>query len=109
GHDNIADILCVPYEPKTANVVELSALRVEAPARIGVVAGELLGDLRYAHPVRKQLVGIEQHLILHGGAAKTRLIRYTLNGTVMPVQHPIVDGLQFLGRTVGTLQNVAVD
>ena len=52
-HDDVADVVEVPDEAEASNVVELSALRVEPATRVGVVVGELLGNLLHRHAVRR--------------------------------------------------------
>ncbi len=52
--------------------------------------------------------GIEQHLILHGGAAESGVVGDTRNGAVSPLDHPVLDGLQLLRAAIGTLQHIAI-
>jgi hypothetical protein len=40
---------------------------------------------------------------------KPGIVGHALNGAVVALQHPILDGLQLLRRAVGALQHVAVD
>ena len=108
-HHDVADILGVAHQPQAADVIELAALRIKPAARVGIVAGQLLRNLRDAHAVGEQLVGVEQHLVLHGRAAQSGFVRHALDRTVLPVQHPVVDGLQFLRGPVGALEDIAVD
>src|SRR5579871_84010 len=107
-HD-IFDVRSISHQAESANVVELAALRIESAAGVGVVVGKLLDDLRNRNVVGEKLVRIEQHLVLHGGAAESRVIRYALDGAVAALEDPVLNGLQFLRRPIGALQNVAVD
>ena len=107
--NDVADIRLIAHQAQSADIVKLPALGIKAATRIGIVVTKLLRNLRDCHPVREQLVRIEQHLILHVGAAEARVIGNALDGAVMPLQHPVFDHLQVLRRTIGTLQNVAVD
>ena len=77
-HD-VADVLRVFDQSQAANVVELAALRIEAAAGVGVVGAQLLEDLRNRDAVGEQPVGIEQHLILHGGAAEAGIVGHARN------------------------------
>jgi hypothetical protein len=94
---------------QAADVIELASLRIKTAARVGIIIAELGENLRHVHAVREQLVGVEQHLVLHGGAAEAGIVRHARNGAVVALEHPILQDFEFLGRTVGTLQDVAVD
>ncbi len=107
--DDVSDVLHVADQTEAADVIELAALGIEAAARVGVVAAELAGDLRDGDAVGKELVGIQQHLVLHGGAAKTGVVGNALDGAVVAFQHPVLDGLQFLRRAVGALDDVTIN
>ena len=96
--DDVADVGGVADQAKAADVIELAALGIESAAGVGVVVAQLLGDLRHGDAVGEQLVGIEQHLILHGGAAETGIVGHALNGAEMAFDHPILDHLQVLRR-----------
>ena len=76
---------------------------------MALLFAQLLHHLRHGDAVGEQLVGVQQHLVLHGGAAEAGIVRHALNGAVVPLQHPVLDDLQILRRAVGALQNVAVD
>src|ERR1019366_8590752 len=107
--DDVADVGGGLDEAEAADVIELAALGIEAAAGVGVIVAQLLGDLRHGEAVGEELIGIEQHLILHGGAAKTRIVGHPLNGPVMALHNPIFNHLQILRGTVRALQDVAVD
>ncbi len=68
-HD-VANVVGVAYQADAANVVELSALRIESAAGIGVIGGQSRGDLRNGQVITVDARRIEQHLILHHGSAE---------------------------------------
>ena len=107
--NNVADVRRVAHQPQAADVVELPALGIESASRVGIVVAQLLGHLRDRHAIGEQFVGIQQDLILHGGAAEPGVVRHPLYGAVMALQHPILDHLQVLRRAIRTLQNIAVN
>src|SRR5208337_3923858 len=109
GDDDVADILQLAHQAEAADVVKLPALRIEAASGVGVVAGELLRNLRHGYAVLEELGRIQQHLILHGGAAEAGVVGHALNGTVAAFDDPVLERLQLLRAAVGTLQNVTVD
>ena len=108
-HHDVADLLYFTHQSEAANVVKLTALRVEPAARIGVVASELLRDLWHGHVVLEELGRIEQHLVLHGRAAESRVIGDALNGTIVAFDDPVLYRFQLLRAAVGALQHVAVN
>ena len=63
--DYVSDVLCVLYQADAANVVELSALRVEAAAGVRVVGRQSGGDSRDGQVIAVDACRVEQHLILH--------------------------------------------
>ena len=107
--DDIPDIRGIAHQSQAPDVVELSALGIESAAGVGIVITQLLGHLRNSDAIGEQLGGIQQHLILHVGAAKARVVRHALYRAVMALQNPIFDHLQVLRRAIRTLQNIAVD
>ena len=68
--DDISDILSIPDETEAADVVELSALRIESATGVGVIVSKLLQYGRYADVVGVELCRVKQHLVLHYGAAE---------------------------------------
>src|SRR5487761_194721 len=105
----VADVLNVAHEAKPADVIKLSALRIKPSSGVGIVVGKLLDDHGHGEVIAVELRGIEQHLILHHGAAETRIIRDTRNGFIRALDDPVFIRLQFLWSAVGTLQHVAID
>ena len=53
--------------------------------------------------------GIEQHLILHNGAAESGIIGHTAHLFVFALDHPIFKSFQFLRRAVRGFQHVAIN
>ena len=53
--------------------------------------------------------GIEQHLILHDGAAESGIIGHSAHLLVLALDHPVFKGFQFLRRAVRRFQHVAVN
>ena len=70
AHYDVANVICVPYQPYPANVVELSALRIETAASIGVIGSQCGHDLRNRQVIAVDAGRIKQHLILHHGSAE---------------------------------------
>ena len=109
AHDDVADVRGIANQAEAANVVELAALRIESAAGVGVVDRELLHHGRHGDVVGVESCRIEQHLILHHGAAETGVVRNARHLLVFALDHPVFVGLQFLRRAVGALDHVAID
>ena len=62
--DDVPDVIERFHQAQTADVVELSALREEPAAGVGVVARKLVHDLRHTHRSGGEPVRIDLHLIL---------------------------------------------
>ncbi len=97
------------HQADAADVVELSALRIEAAAGIGVVGGESSGDLRNGEVIAVDARRIEQHLILHGRAAEAGVVGNAGDGAIGTLDDPVFDGLQLLRSAVGAFEHVAID
>ena len=85
---DVSDVVGVSYQADAANVVELSALRIEAAAGIGVVGRESGGDLRNGQVIAVDARRIEQHLILHGGAAEAGVVRHAVHRAIRRARPP---------------------
>src|ERR1017187_7928700 len=107
--DDVPDVAGVAHQSDAAHIIKLSALRVESTARIGIIGAQRRHHLRNRQVISINPRGIEQHLVLHGGAAETRIVGNTGNGAVRAFDHPIFDSLQFLRTAIGTFQHVAID
>src|SRR5450432_1795388 len=70
AYHDVADVFGIPHQPDAANVIELSALRIEATASICVVGCQSGVDLRNREVIPVDSRGVKQYLVLHGGAAK---------------------------------------
>ena len=70
-HDenNVPDVLGRRDATEPADVVELTALGVEAAAGIAVVRVQRGRDVAHAEPRPGELVGVDHHLVLHRLAA----------------------------------------
>ncbi len=107
--DHAADVLHVLDQAQAAHVIKLAALRIKSAAGVGVVHGKLLDHLRDGDVIAVEPRGIEQHLILHHGAAEAGIIGDAAHLLVLALDHPIFESFQFLRRAVGALQHVAVN
>ena len=92
---NVADVLQCAQAPQAANIVELAALRIKSTAAIAVVGRKGALYLGYRQSHRGDPGRIEQHLILHGAAAKSRVIRHAGNGAVLRLDDPILERFEF--------------
>ena len=106
---HVADVLQRLQAPQAAHVVELAALRIEPAAGIAVVGRQRALHLQHRQADAGDLGRIEQHLVLHGAAAKARIIRHAGNGFVCGLDDPVLEGLELHRRPVGALQHVAID
>jgi len=52
---------------------------------------------------------IEQYVILHGGAAETGIVGDAWDAAIGASNNPVLHGVEFLRRTVGTFDDVAID
>ena len=109
GQHHVADILQRVQPTQPTHVVKLPALRVEPAAGIAVVGRQRRFNLGYRQADGSDFGLIQQHLILHGAAAKTRVIGHARHGAVLRRDDPILQRLQLHRRAVGALQYVAVD
>src|SRR5580704_4193500 len=107
--DDVPNVLCVPHQSDAANVVELSALRIEAATGIRVVGRQSGSDLWNGQVISVDARGVEQYLILHHRSAKARVVRHSVDRTIRPLNHPVFNRFQFLRTAVRTFQNVAID
>src|SRR5581483_2866199 len=106
--DDVSNVVRVTHKANATNVVELSALRIEAPASIGVIGAHRCDDLRNREVVSKYACWIEQHLILHHRTAKTRVVGNTVHGAICSCHDPVPNCLHLLGCAIGAFKNVAV-
>ncbi len=95
GEHHIADVLDRGQTSQAAHVVELAALGIESAAGIVVVGRERALDLCRGHADRGDPRRIEQYLVLHGAAAESGVVRHAGDGTVLRLDDPILEGLQF--------------
>jgi hypothetical protein len=109
GQDDVSDIFQGLKASDTADVVKLPALRIEAAAGVGVVGGERGLHLADGEADPGQLVGVEQHLVLHLAAAEAAIVGDAGHGLEGGLHDPVLESLQLHGRAVGALQDVAVD
>src|SRR5271170_5723796 len=107
--DHAADVLHVLDQTQAAHVIKLAALRIKSAAGVGVVHGKLLEHLRDGDVIAVEPRGIEQHLVLHHGAAKAGIIGDAADLFVLAFDHPIFESFQFLRGAIGTLQDVAIN
>src|ERR1700690_754091 len=64
AHHNVSDVVRVPDQTDTANVVELSALRIKAASSIRVVGRQSSRDLWNGQVVPIDARRVEQYLVL---------------------------------------------
>ena len=96
AHYDIRNVRRVAHQTRARHVIELLPLLVKSAAGIRVVHRELLYHRRHGHVIRVKLSGIEKHLVLHHGAAKTGVVRHTGHLLELPLHHPVFDRLEFL-------------
>ena len=95
--------------PTPRDVIELLPLLVKSAARIRVVHRELLNHGRHGDVIGVEPGRIEQHLVLHHGAAKAGVVRHAGHLLILPLHHPVFNRLQFLRRAVGAFNHVAIN
>ena len=98
-------------EPEAAHVVELPALRVEAAAGVGVVAGELLGrSAARVTPYDEQLAGSSSTwycMVVAAEARESSATPWMERYFRLSTQSWMI--FSSCGRPVGALEHVAVD
>ena len=109
AHDDVADVFGVLNQTEAAHIEKLTALRIKAATGVRVIGLQRCQDLRDGDVIAVDFGGIEQHLVLHGGAAETRIVGHAGDGFISPLDHPILEGLQLLGAAVGALDHVAIN
>src|SRR5580692_1707286 len=107
-HD-FADVFRGFDEPEAADVIKLAALRVKAAAGIGVVGREGVQNLNDGQVIVVELNGVEQDVILHGGAAEAGVIGHARDAAIGALNDPGLEGVQLHRRTIGTFDDVAID
>src|SRR5579863_5392570 len=88
----LANVVRGAQKADTPNVVKLLAYGIEAAAGVGVIRSERGDDLRYRDMKVKKTGGVEQHLILHGGAAEAGVVGYTGDAAVGTLDDPVFEG-----------------
>src|ERR1700676_980182 len=106
--DDFADVFGGFEKAEAADVIKLAALRIEAAAGVGIVGGESGEHLHNGKVIAVEARGVEQDLILHGGAAEAGIVRDARDAAIRASNDPIVVGLQFLRRTIGAFEDVAI-
>ena len=91
---HVADVLHGDQASHAAHVIELAALRIESAAGVGIVGREGALHLLHRQADRRNPDRIEQYLILHGAAAKPRIIRHSGNGLVLGFDGPVLEGFE---------------
>src|SRR5271169_6169762 len=86
--DDAADVLHILDQAQAAHVIKLAALRIKSAAGVGVVHGKLLEHLRDGDVIAVEPRGVEQHLVLHHGAAKSGIIGDVAHLLVLALDHP---------------------
>src|SRR5271154_7110489 len=107
-NDDVPNIRGVTDQPKAANIIELSTLRIKSASGIGVVDRKLLYHGRYCDVVPVKSRRVEKHLILHHGAAKAGIVRDPGHLLILALDDPVFEDLQFLRRAVRTLKDIPV-
>src|SRR5271170_902626 len=105
---DVANVIGVSYQPYPANVVELSALRVEPAAGIRIVGSQGGRDLLNCQVVPVEASRVKQHLILHHRSAEPGVVSYAVDRTISSLDHPIFNRLQLLRAAVGAFKHVAI-
>ena len=86
-HD-VADVIGIAHQPDAAHVVELSALRIESAAGVGVVGRKSVDHLRNGQVISIDSGGIKQHLILHRRAAEPGIVGNARNRAISAAPPP---------------------
>ena len=107
--DDVANIAGVTHQSNAAHVIKLPTLGVKSTSRIGIIGAQCVHDCRNGQVVAINSRGIEQHLVLHGGAAESGIIGHTGDGPVSPLDHPVLKNFQFLRAAIGTLQHIPIN
>src|SRR5579859_5769493 len=108
AHHNVSNVVGVTYQPDSTNVVELSSLRIKTAAGIRIICSESGRNLRNCQVIPIQACGVQQHLVLHHGSTKARVIRHAVDRSIRSLHHPIFNRFQFLRSAVRTFQHVAI-
>src|ERR1700730_17213428 len=109
AHDDVAYVRGVLYQAQAAHVEKLASLRIEAAPGVGIIGLKGRQNRRDGDVIAVNLGGIEQHLVLHYGAAKSRIVRHSRNRFISALNHPILEGLQLLGTAIRALDHVAIN
>src|SRR5262249_25575305 len=107
--DDFADIVGGFYEAEATDIVELTALSVETSAGVGVVGAKRVENLDDRKVEVVELHRIEKNVVLHGGAAKARVVGNAGNAFVGAFDDPVFVGVQLHRGTVGAFDDVAID
>src|SRR5262249_458606 len=85
-----ADVVGGFHEPEAGDVVELAALRVEAAAGVGVVGLQCGNDLNDGNMKVVEASGVEEDVILHGGAAEAGIVGDAGDAAVSAFDDPVL-------------------
>ncbi len=107
--DDISNVFRLGYEAQAAHVEKLRALRVKPPARICIIGRQRRQNLGHGDVIAVNLRRIEQHLILHHGAAKPGIVGHSWYGFVGPFDDPVLNRFQFLGAAIRAFEHVTVN
>ena len=107
--DDFADVVGGFEQAETADVVELAALRVKAAAGIGVVGLDGVEDVGDGLVEIVETRGIEQHVILHRGAAEAGIVGDAGNAAIGALDDPVFESVQLHRRAVGAVDDVSID
>src|SRR5277367_1382737 len=89
--DDVSDVFCVAHQADAANVIELSALRIEAATSIRVVGCQSSIDLWDGQVIAVDARGVEQYLILHHRSAEAGVVGHAVDRTISPLNHPVLN------------------
>ena len=89
---DFADVFGVAQQAESANIVELLPDGIKAAAGVGVIGAERGDYLRYGDVEVVEAGGIEQNLILHGGAAEAGIVGYAGDAAVGAFDDPVLKG-----------------
>src|ERR1700746_1734753 len=109
--DGVFDVANSFDQPDFANIDLLQAGLDETAAGVGIVAGELLLDLREAQSIGDQLIRINANLVFASRSTETGDINDVRDRLEIFLDHPVFDGFQFhhVVVRIGAFQREKID
>ena len=99
-YDDILDLFHVINQADTPHDIGLRAFRDHVAAYVDITFRDSVVQLQGRYPVTDQLIWVDAHLEGLYLPSEADDIRYTGYGPQLPLDHPILQGLQFPDGTL---------